>query len=407
MPFEFAFATRRPKILPVTSPQELVPPSDRFRPFAVPLLVSVVCLTLIFTAQDAMRRGTSGLPMSWSRSLEVNAIDWGTWGALVPIIAIVGRPHRLDRAENRLLRIAVWALLGVSSCVAQSVITGVALYRLRLAVFPLGVTNPPPMTRYLLNWTVSTFGFNMIIFLMIVGAFHAALYYRDLRARQFREIDLAARLARSELNVLRMQLQPHFFFNALHTVSSLMLTDVPTAHRVITALGDLLRSSIDHTARQEITLREELGFVRRYVDIQQARFRNRLEVQIDVADDALGALVPSFVLQPLVENAIRHGIEPHTRGGTIWICASRRDQTLVLTVRDDGAANEPVYVGRGPDGRSAVGVGLANIEARLGQLYGAAQTFRAGKSSDGRFNVELTLPFHTDAGLFPAESAPI
>jgi len=130
-----------------------------------------------------------------------------------------------------------------------------------------------------LNWTVSTFGFNMIIYLMIVGAFHAALYYRDLRARQLREVDLAARLARSELNVLRMQLQPHFFFNALHTVSSLMLTDVPTAHRVITALGDLLRSSIDHTAHQEITLREELTFVRRYVDIQHARFRNRLDVQ--------------------------------------------------------------------------------------------------------------------------------
>ncbi len=403
-PFEFAFTTHGPKILPVTSPPELVQRSDRFRAFAVPLIVCVVGLTLIFTAQDAMRRGTSGLPMNWPRSLEVNAIDWGTWGALVPIIAFVGRRHRLDRSENRLLRIAVWALLGVSSCVAQSIITGVALYRLGLAVFPFGMTTPPPMSRYLLNWTVSTFGFNMIIFLMIVGAFHAALYYRDLRARQFREVDLAARLARSELNVLRMQLQPHFFFNALHTVSSLMLTDVPTAHRVITALGDLLRSSIDHTAHQEITLREELTFVRRYIDIQHARFRNRLDVQVDVADDTLAALVPSFVLQPLIENAIRHGIEPHTRGGTIWIHAAQRDQALVLSVRDDGAANAPAHSGHGANGRSAVGVGLANIEARLGQLYGPAQTFRAARSSDGCFNVELTLPFHTDAGLFPAES---
>ena len=111
-----------------------------------------------------------------------------------------------------------------------------------------------------------------------------------------------------------MQLQPHFFFNALHTISSLILTDVATAQRVIAALGDLLRSSIDHTARQEITLREELTFVRRYVDIQQARFRNRLDVQIDVPESVSEALVPSLVLQPLVENAIRHGIEPHTRG---------------------------------------------------------------------------------------------
>ena len=103
-PFAFAFTTRGQKILPVTSPPELVQRSDRFRAYAIPLVVSAVGLTLIFTAQDAMRRGTSGLPMNWPRSLEVNAIDWGTWGALVPIIAFVGRRHRLDRSANRLLR---------------------------------------------------------------------------------------------------------------------------------------------------------------------------------------------------------------------------------------------------------------------------------------------------------------
>jgi two-component sensor histidine kinase len=360
-----------------------------------------VCLTLLFTAQDAVRRGASGLPMSWARSLKINLIDWGTWGTLVPGIALVGRRHRLDRRENRLLRIVIWAMLAVSSCVAQSVITGVAMYRLGLAAFQPGMTTPPPIQRYLLNWTVSTFGFNMIIFLMIVGAFHAALYYSDLRAKQLREVELAERLARAELNVLRMQLQPHFFFNALHTISSLMLTDVATAHRVIAALGDLLRSSIDHTARQEITLGEELGFVRRYIDIQQARFRNRLDVQIDVGDDVNEALVPSLVLQPLVENALRHGIEPHTRGGTIWIRVARRDGAIVLSVRDDGGAHEPVHASRSNERPATSGVGLTNIEARLAQLYGPAHAFHAGRSADGCFEVRLTFPFHTEAALFP------
>ena len=195
----------------------------------------------------------------------------------------------------------------------------------------------PPLGRYLVNFTFQGFGFNMIIFLMIVGAFHAALYYRDLRARQLREADLEARLARAELNVLRMQLQPHFFFNALHTVSSLMISDVPTAQRVISSLGDLLRSSIDHTARQEIPLREELAFVERYVDVQKARFRDRLDVHVDVPDDLLDALVPSLVLQPLVENAIRHGVEVDKRGGSISIVASRVGASIALTVRDDAS----------------------------------------------------------------------
>jgi fumarate reductase subunit D len=404
-PFTFAFAPSHLKIELVTTFLEPNQGGSRVRTLVVPLMVSVICLTLIFTVQDAMRRSTNGLPMSWSRSLKVNGIDWGSWGAFVPIIAFIGRRHRLDRAKNRLLSVAIWTLMGVTACVAQSVISGVALFKLGLAVLPTGRTGPPQLERYLLNWTVSTFGFNMIIFLMIVGAFHAALYYRDLRARRLREMDLATRLARAELNVLRMQLQPHFFFNALHTISALMISDVPAAHRVITSLGDLLRSSIDHTANQEITLREELAFVGRYVEIQRARFRNRLDVQIDVGDDVLDALVPSFVLQPLVENAIRHGIEPHTRGGRILIRAVRRGPSLGLMVQDDGGGHGTSTAHREGNERATAGVGLTNIEARLSQLYGEAQRFRAGRSSDGCFSVELTLPLHMESGLFPAVSA--
>src|SRR5262249_49861612 len=151
--------------------------------------------------------------------------------------------------------------------------------------------------------------------------------YRDLRQRQVREADLRAQLARAELSSLRTQLQPHFLFNALHTVSSLMVTDVAAAQSVVSALGDLLRASLDHTAQQEIPLRDELAFVGRSLDVQRARFRSRLVAEVSVPDDLLDALVPSLVLQPLVENAVRHAVEPNANGGRIWISAERREGT--------------------------------------------------------------------------------
>jgi LytS/YehU family sensor histidine kinase len=237
---------------------------------------------------------------------------------------------------------------------------------------------------------------NILIFGVTAGVLHAALYYRDLKARQLRESELEMRLARAELSALRTQLQPHFLFNALHTVSSLMVRDVPTAQRVVSALGDLLRTSLEHTARQEVSLREELAFVSRYLEIQQARYRRRLRVDIDVPDNTLDALVPSLVLQPLIENSIQHSIEPSPHGGTIQIRATRVSDRLTLSVRDDVAAAEDT---RARPARN--GIGLANIEARLAQLYADAHAFRAARDGDGHFVVTLTLPYHTDADLFP------
>jgi len=378
-PPEFARAASTQKIL-------IVPTPSRANRVALIIAGSAVVLIMLFTVQDAARRAAAGLPVNWWRSFAVNTIDWGMWGLLASLVAVAGPTIRLDRATNRIAHIAVWSVVCVTLCVTHALVTGFVLWHAGLSsVGPRG--EAPPLGRYLTNFAFSGFGFNMIIFLMIVGAFHAALYYRDLRTRQLREADLEARLAKAELNVLRMQLQPHFFFNALHTVSSLMISDVPTAQRVITSLGDLLRSSIDHTARQEVSLREELAFVARYVDVQKARFRERLDVDVDVPNELLDALVPSLVLQPLIENAIRHGIEVDKRGGSISIIAQRRDATISLMVRDDASENNATPV--------VQGVGLSNIEGRLKQLYGASQSFRAGRSADGRFEVALSFPLRT------------
>jgi two-component sensor histidine kinase len=375
------------------------------RRIAMLVLASVVGLTLLFSAQDAMRRGLNGAPVNWSRVIAINALDWVTWALLLPFIVAVGRRIRLDGNGKRAARVAGWIVLALAFCVVQASITGLVI-RLTSPQFfgmapPPGVNSPPrPLGEFLINWTLATSSLNLLIFGMTAGVFHALLYYRDVRARQLRESELQSRLARAELNVLRMQLQPHFLFNALHTVSSLMVSDVPTAQRVVAALGDLLRSSLDHTARQETCLRDELAFVQRYVDIQRARFRHRLVVDVDVADRLGDALVPSLVVQPLIENAIRHGIEPSAAGGRIWIRATRRGDDVVLTVENDGTPNDRSSDGHG--NRSRVAVGLANIEARLAHLYGSAQTCRADSNGDGRFTVTLTIPYHTDPSLFPA-----
>ena len=379
---------------------------DRRR-FTMFVLASVVSLTLLFTVQDAVRHRLGGSPVRWSQLLAVNALDWVVWALLLPIIAVVGRRIRLDGGGQRLLRLLGWLLLGIAFCAVQATLTGLVIRFTDPQLF--GMAPPPgaaqrPLGPFLLMWVVGTSTFNLLIFGMTAGAFHALLYYRDLRARQLRDTELQGRLARAELNVLRMQLQPHFLFNALHTVSSLMVTDVPTAQRVVSALGDLLRSSLDHTARQEIPLRDELAFVQRYVEIQRARFRQRLRIHVDIEDNVGEALVPSLVLQPLVENAIRHGIEPQTDGGQVWIRARRSGDAILLSVANDGVPNGATN----GEQTEARGVGLANVAARLAQLYGPSDSFRAGWEGNGdgagRFIVELTVPYHTEADLFPASA---
>lgn len=368
--------------------------------------IALVTVALLFSAQELLRAGAAGSPQDWTRTLTVNLIDWAPWVLITPALMSVARRYRLD-AGNRVARIGIWLAVAAVSCVAVSLSTA-ALLELWGPFGPISHGAAPPggsAAHALAVWVTGTAGWNTLVFGMITGALHAALYYQDLRQRQLRELDLESRLARAELDVLRMQLQPHFLFNALHTVAALMVADVPGAQRVVAALGDLLRLSTDHTARQEITLRDELAFVGRYADIQRARFRDRLAVHVDVVPAALDGLVPSFVLQPLVENAIRHGIEPFTRNGQLWIVAERSGDQLTLVVRDDGAAGRATEGEASPE-TSRAGTGLSNLAARLAQLYGARQSFAAGPDAMGDFRVSVSLPFHTEPVFGATERGP-
>jgi LytS/YehU family sensor histidine kinase len=214
----------------------------------------------------------------------------------------------------------------------------------------------------------------------------SAQYFALYRTRHLHASELETRLAKTHLQVLKTQLQPHFLFNTLNAVAELVHTDPEAADLMITRLGRLLRLSLDHAGHQVVQLRQEVGFLRVYIEIEQVRFQDRLEIVWDLASDTLDASVPTLLLQPLLENAIRHGVTPMTGRGRIVIASRREGEDLVLEIRDNG---------RGLPTDSAVreGVGLRNIRERLQQLYGKAGRFGLAPALGGGTVAVLRLPF--------------
>jgi two-component system, LytTR family, sensor kinase len=225
-------------------------------------------------------------------------------------------------------------------------------------------------------------------YLPIVLIAYLASYYRRLREREVRTSQLQAQLEKARLQSLKSQLQPHFLFNTLNSISALMLTDVKAADRMITRLGDLLRISLETASTQMSTLRQELEFVNCYIEIEKVRFEERLKVLVEVAPEILDAIMPHLLLQPLVDNAIKHGISKLAAGGEIHISASTNDDVLHLQVRDNGPGC------RDSDHSSARGVGLRITRERLETIYGQTQSLELITLPDGataRVSVPLQI----------------
>ena len=227
------------------------------------------------------------------------------------------------------------------------------------------------------------------VYLAVVAVIWGLTHREGLRRHELAASRLEGQLAQANLRMLKMQLQPHFLFNALNAVSALMHRDVDAADRMIAQLSDLLRLSLEKDERHQVRLDAELDFLHRYLAIEQIRFHDRLQVEIDVSPACLGAQVPRLILQPLVENAIRHGIAMRSAAGRLHISARRRDGRLALTVADDGPGLTP--------GRPLrPGVGLANTQARLDQLYGDDCSLELVNAEEGGLEVRLDVPFETE-----------
>ena len=238
-------------------------------------------------------------------------------------------------------------------------------------------------------WGTSTQNFS--IYALLVGIAHLGLYSRRSREREQAAERLARGLTEARLQALKMQLQPHFLFNTLNAIAALIPDDAKPARRMLARLGDLLRVTLEHEETQEVTLREELAFLEPYLEIEQARLEDRLTVVMKISPETLEARVPHLILQPLVENAIRHGIAARIEPGRVEISATRapHDGFLHLEVRDDGRG-----VDRADEARTRRGVGLTNIRSRLEQLYNGQHRFELENHAEGGVLVRITLPFH-------------
>lgn len=238
--------------------------------------------------------------------------------------------------------------------------------------------------RLLISYTLS----DIIKYWIIVLGYLGWLYYKAYRERERQAATLATELVQARLQALRMQLNPHFLFNTLNAISALIHENPDAADRMIVRLSELLRRTLDRGDVQEVPLREELEFLRSYLEIEQMRFPDRLTVTFDIEPKAQDLLVPHLILQPLVENALRHGILPREEAGRVQISARVVDgDQLELKVRDNGSGLAPA---NGNPGRE--GIGLQNVRSRLAQLYGAAQQLEIGNAAVGGVEARIRIP---------------
>ena len=238
-------------------------------------------------------------------------------------------------------------------------------------------------------------GTRLLAFLSIVTLGWAARYFALYRTRHLDASELEARLVRTHLQVLKMQLQPHFLFNTLNTIAELVHTDPEAADQMITRLGRLLRLSLDHASHQVVPLRQEVDFLRVYAEIEQVRFQDRLQMVWDVAPETLEGAVPTLLLQPVLENAIRHGVTPMAGRGRIVIASRCEGEDLVLEIGDNGQ-------GLPPGGVPREGVGLRNVRERVAQLYGRRAHFSLTPALGGGTIARMRLPFiHCDVPHTP------
>ena len=341
-------------------------------------LAGAAVLTILTTAQSYASRRLEQVSASWERILRIQAIDWFAWALLLPGILTLAAAvswHQGSRAGAA----ARWTGAGLVAAGLHAAIE-VAAAR-TLGAVPTGM----PVPTMLMARLTETLAASLIVFAVIVFGYYAARHYGEATAKEQRAAALEARLSEARLEALRSQLQPHFLFNTLHTVSALLPEDVAGARRMLTRLGDLLRSSLATQGRHEVPLRQELAMLDQYLDIQRTRFGERLQVSIDADPDALAAQVPAMILQPIVENAIRYGVEQRPTGGAVSVGARRADASLLLEVTDDGPG--------APSAMAGSGIGLANTRDRLRQLYGTDHELRLENSFAGGSRVVIRLPY--------------
>ncbi|MDA8016155.1 MAG: histidine kinase [Thermoanaerobaculia bacterium] len=313
-------------------------------------------------------------------------LRWYLWALLVPIMWWQARRFPLERGPG--VRVATHLAINLVLAVVVSFFYSI-LDVLKREVLSALVLKQAPRLAPTEDWiTVVSWGaeYHVLTYFCLLAVIHAFLYYDKLREREVKTSRLEAQLTMARLEVLKTQLHPHFLFNTLNAISALMHRDVDAADRMIALLSDLLRLSLDQDSRHQVPLNDELSFLDRYLRIERIRFRDRLRVEMDIEDECLSAQVPRLILQPLVENSVRHGLAMLSSAGQLGVRARRKGDRLILSVLDDGP-------GLPQDGiPEREGVGLANTRARLQQIYGDNHDFVLTNLDRG-LEVRMEIPF--------------
>ncbi len=320
-------------------------------------------------------------------------LDWYIWGLMFPLIWWACRRFPFER-RRWLARIPIHLACGLFvslvvvflMAVKSSLLTSLGSGQLSLA-------GRPGLPGYLLGG-IELF---LLPYFAIVAFLHAVAFSNQHRDRQLKTTRLEAQLAMAHLDMLKMQLQPHFLFNTLNAISALMHRDVDAADRMISLLSDLLRFSLEKDHRHQVSLSSELEFLNRYLAIEKIRFRDRLTVDLEVDPACMAAQVPRLILQPLVENSIKHGIAMRSAAGHVGIRGRRLGDRLEIQISDDGPGL--------PGTELREGIGLANTRARLEQIYGGDHRFELRDGDRGGVLAHLEIPFEEQARI-QAEGAP-
>ena len=345
----------------------------------------LIVLSLVTMPQLALQYRMRGVDLPLAEVVFSGFATWLPFLLLAPAIFTMARSFPLEPGSwRRSLGVHLLGSLGV--CVAYA--------GLRWAASHIPVVDPAPLP---FSWLlVSQFYLSFQSYWVLVAVHQAWHNYKRFRDRALRASQLEARLAKAQLEVLKGQLHPHFLFNTLNAISTLLHRDAQAADEMITQLSDLLRLSLDSIGVQEVTLGQEVEFLSRYLDIQRTRFHDRLKVDVDVPEHLLQVFVPNQVLQPIAENAIKHGLATRPECGRIEVSARRNGPWLDLAVRDDGPGFR-----LGPEGLPMRGIGLRNTRERLRELYGPEAVLTLSNHPDGGAVVRLRLPIG-DAEVQPA-----
>jgi two-component system LytT family sensor kinase len=366
--------------------------AERLKVPARPLFVIATAFGLSSAGQAFWLQrlgGEHALPHLAIRVVALNLVYWYVPALLAPTIMAIAQRYQLGRVRFR-----VQVFIHVPGALTYSFVHTAAMLATRallMLVFGLPLASSAgwwadARVHYLtqLDWLLMTY-------LFLVGLAHTLVYRRESEARALAAAHLETRLVEAQLQALQRQLHPHFLFNTLNTIAGLMRTNVNAADLMIDRLGDLLRMTLDTSGPQQVPLKQELDVLQKYLEIEQTRFESRLSIAMHIDFETLDARVPNLLLQPLVENAIRHGIAPHARPGWIAIHAAREGRRLRIEIRDSGN-------GLPPDRLMALnrGVGLGNTRARLDHLYPSTHQFAFSNLDDG-FCVTVSIPFEVDA----------